>query len=91
MMPELFLKMDRLIREGRYADAEPIQHEVNGIIADLCACRGNLYAVIKGVLKINEGLDLGSVRKPLFALTEEDGPRVRSAARRIQNAVKAYG
>ena len=69
-MPELFLKMDALVREGRYKEAEPIQHEVNAIISELCACKGNMYAVIKGVLKINEGLELGSVRKPLTGLQE---------------------
>lgn len=89
-MIELFLKMDALIREGRYAEAEPIQHEVNAIIGELCACRGNMYAVIKAVLKINEGLELGSVRAPLPALTAEDGPRVEAVARRIRAAIARY-
>ena len=89
-MPELFLKMNQLIRQGRYTDAEPIQHEVNGIIADLCSCKGNMYAVIKAVLKINEGLELGSVRKPLFSLTTEDAPKVEAVAKRIKTAIKAY-
>lgn len=89
-MPELFLKMDALLREGRYEEAAPIQHEVNAIISALCACRGNMYAVIKAVLKINEGLNLGSVRKPLVGLLEGDGPKVEAAARMIREAIAKY-
>ncbi len=89
-MPELFLKMDELVRAGRYPEAALIQHEVNAIISELCACRGNMYAVIKGVLKINEGLDLGGVRKPLTALQDGDWPKVETAARHIRDAVKQF-
>lgn len=89
-MPELFLKMDALVKEGRYKEAEPIQHEVNAIIAELCSCKGNMYAVIKAVLKINEGLELGSVRKPLTGLTEEDQPKVNAVAQHIRQAIAQY-
>ena len=89
-MPELFLKMDRLIREGTAEAAVPIQHEVNGIIEQLCGCRGNMYAVIKEVLRINEGLQLGSVRAPLPGLVPEDLPKAAAAAEQIRNAVKRY-
>jgi N-acetylneuraminate lyase len=89
-MPELFLKMDALVNEGRYKEAEPIQHEVNAIITELCACKGNMYAVIKAVLKINEGLDLGSVRKPLTGLQEGDMPKVEAAAGHIREAIARF-
>ncbi len=82
--------MDRLIREGAAEAAVPIQHEVNGIIEQLCGCRGNMYAVIKEVLRINEGLQLGSVRAPLPGLVPEDLPKAAAAAERIRNAVKRY-
>ena len=89
-MPELFLKMDSLVREGKIAEAQEIQHEANTIIEELCSCRGNMYGVIKEVLRINEGLELGSVRKPLAALAPEDMPKVRAAAEHIRRAVAAY-
>ena len=89
-MPELFLKMDALIRERRYDQAAPIQHEVNAIIGDLCACKGNMYAVIKGVLKINEGLELGGVRKPLVGLQPGDEEKVAAAAKHIKEAIAKY-
>ena len=89
-MPELFLKMDSLIRQDRVPEARPIQHEVNAIIEELCACHGNLYAVIKAVLAINEGLELGSVRKPLAALIPEDQPKVELAAAHIRQAIQTF-
>lgn len=89
-MPELFLKMDALVRAGKYEEAAPIQHEVNAIISELCACKGNMYAVIKGVLKINEGLDLGSVRKPLIGLQPGDDGKVEIAAKHIRQAIQQF-
>ena len=90
VMPELFLKMDELIRAGRFLDAQPIQHEVNGIIADLCSCHGGMYAVIKKVLEINEGVFCGSVHKPMPGLVPEDMPKVEAVAARILKAIKTY-
>ncbi len=49
-----------------------------------------MYAVIKGVLKINEGLELGSVRKPLTGLQEGDWPKVEIAAKHIKEAIAKY-
>ncbi|MBQ2947401.1 MAG: dihydrodipicolinate synthase family protein [Clostridia bacterium] len=89
-MPELFLKMDELVKEGKFVEAQPIQHEVNGIIADLCSCHGHMYAVIKKVLEINEGLALGSVHKPMVGVTAEDMPKVEAAAARIRAAIEKF-
>ncbi len=89
-MPELFLTMDRLIRSGETGRAVPIQHEVNAIIEQMCSCRGNLYAVMKEVLRINEGLEVGSVRAPMPELVPEDYPRVEAAAKRIREAISRF-
>lgn len=89
-MPELFLAMDRLIRNGETEKAVPIQHEVNTIIEQMCSCKGNLYAVMKEVLRINEGLELGSVRSPLPELVPEDYPKAEAAAKRIREAVSRF-
>lgn len=89
-MPELFLKMDELVKVGRFVEAQPIQHEVNGIIADLCGCHGHMYAVIKAVLKINEGLELGSVHRPMVGVTPEDMPKVEAVASRIRAAIARF-
>ncbi len=89
-MPELFLKMDSLVKEGKFAQAQPIQHEVNGIIADLCACHGHMYAVIKKVLEINECLMLGSVHKPMSGIIDTDMPKVEAVAARIRRAIAKF-
>ena len=89
-MPELFLKMDALIRAGHPEQAIPLQHEANAIIEQMCSCRGSMYAVIKDILKINEGLELGSVREPMPALIPEDMPKVEAAAARIRKAIETF-
>ena len=89
-MPELFLAMDRYIREGTPEKAIPIQHEVNAIIESMCGCHGSMYAVIKAILKINEGLDLGSVRKPMPALNTEDKLKAEAIAARIRKTIKTF-
>lgn len=90
VMPELFLKMDELVKAGKFAEAQPIQHEVNGIIADLCSCHGHMYAVIKKILEINEGLSLGSVRKPMAGIVPQDMPQIVTTADRIRMAIDKF-
>ncbi|MDD6142677.1 MAG: dihydrodipicolinate synthase family protein [bacterium] len=89
-MPELFLKMDELIREGKYDEARTIQYDVNEIIYALCSCKGNMYGVIKKVLEIREGLQLGGVRAPLANIVPEDLPQIEKCARMIDEAIAKY-
>ena len=90
VMVDLFLKMDALFRQGRIQEAQPIQHTVNDIITAMCGCKGNLYAVMKRILQLREGLDLGGVRAPLPGLVPEDEEKVVLCARMIDEAVRAY-
>lgn len=89
-MPELFLKMDELVREGELGRAKELQYAVNEIIYKMCSARGNMYGVIKEILKLNENLFLGGVRKPLPALVKEDMAVVEEAARMIRDAKEKY-
>ncbi len=90
VMPELFLKMDEHIKNGEMEKAKDIQNDVNSIIYKMCSGHGNLYAIIKGILKINEGLELGGVRKPLANLVDSDMQIVEEAAKMIREAIKKY-
>ena len=90
VMPELFLKMDELVKENKLDEAREIQYAANEVIYKMCSCHGNMYAVIKEILRINESLDLGSVRAPLAELIEEDMPIVREAAAMICEAKTKY-
>lgn len=90
VMPELFLKMDECIRSGDLKKAKDIQYAVDAVIYKMCSARGNMYGVIKAILKTNENLELGSVRKPLPALTEGDMGIVEEAAGMIRAAREKY-
>ena len=89
-MPELFLKLDALVRENKMKEAQTLQYAVNEIIYKMCSAHGNMYGVIKAVLKKNEGLKLGSVREPLAALTEADMTVVEETAEMIKAAIQKY-
>lgn len=89
-MPELFLKMDELVKAGKLQEAMPIQYAANEIIYKMCSAHGNMYAVIKAVLKLNEGFDIGSVRAPLAELAEADMAIVEEAAKMIRDAKAMY-
>lgn len=90
VMPELYLKIFELCKAGDYAAARKIQYAADAIIYAMCACKGNLYAVMKAIMKIREGLDIGSVRKPLPAVVPEDMEQVKKCAGMIDEAIKAY-
>lgn len=90
VMPELFLKLNDLVIENRIEEAKKLQYDINEIIYKMCSCHGNMYGVIKEILRINEDLDIGSVREPLVALSNEDIPIVKEAALMIKRAIKKY-
>ena len=83
-MPCLYLKIFNLVKEGKAVEALPIMDGCRSVINLMCSARGNLYAVLKAVIRINEGIDAGSVRPPLMALVPEDMAIVEEAARRIK-------
>lgn len=90
VMPELFLKLNALVIENRMEEAKRIQYDINEIIYKMCSCHGNMYGVIKEILRINENLNIGSVREPLAELIEEDMPIVKEAALMIKRAIEKY-
>lgn len=89
-MPELFVKLDALVKENKMAKAQELQYAINEIIYKMCSAHGNMYGVIKAILKKNEGLELGSVREPLAALIPEDMEIVTEAADMIQAAIQRF-
>ena len=89
VMPELFLKMNELIEKGDIPAAREIQYKADRIIYKMCEAHGNLYAVMKGILRRMYGLELGGVRAPLPGLIPEDEPIVAEAQKMIEDAVAA--
>ena len=89
-MPELFLKLNQLIADKELERAKELQFAINDIIGKLTSAHGNMYAVIKEVLKLNEGLTIGSVRAPLTPVADADRPIVEAAAALIQETKKRF-
>lgn len=90
VMPELYLKIMELVLAGEIKKAAEIQYAADEIIYAMCACHGNLYAVMKEILRLREGIDIGGVKKPLAALIEEDIPQVKKCAAMIDRAIEKY-
>ena len=89
-MPELYTKLFKLVKSGDLATALEIQNECCRIIYKMCSAHGNMYAVIKEILRINGGPDCGSVRAPLAEMIESDYLIAQEAAQMIRNAVAKY-
>ncbi|MBQ4641734.1 MAG: dihydrodipicolinate synthase family protein [Oscillospiraceae bacterium] len=90
-MPELFVKLNRLLLDKDWQAAQALQNDINGIISVLVSGKCNMYALIKAVLKKRTGIDMHGVREPLFQLTQEDLPLVEQACELIEAAIKKYG
>ena len=89
-MPELYLKAWELFYAGELEQARQVQNDCCRIIYKMCSAHGNLYAVIKEILRRSGGPDIGSVRAPLAALAEGDGPIVDECVTMIRTAAAKY-
>ena len=90
VMPELFLKADEYVKTGQNALATEIQTDIDKIIYKMCEAKGNLYAVMKEIIKRRTGIELGSVRLPLAPLFDTDEPVVEEARKMIDDAIRKY-
>ncbi|WP_298028931.1 dihydrodipicolinate synthase family protein [uncultured Dysosmobacter sp.] len=89
-MPELFLKIRELFLAGKMEEAREVQNEACRIIYKMCSAHGNMYAVIKAVLRKQGGPDCGSVRLPLAPLVPGDEAVVDEVAAMIAAAIAKY-
>lgn len=89
VMPELFLKADELIKEGKISEACEIQHAIDKIIYAMCACKCNMYAAAKQILK-EKGVECGSVRAPLAEITEEGIALAHNVKVMIDEAIEKF-
>ena len=89
-MPELYLRIFRLFREGRMEEGRQIQNECCRIIYKVSEAEGNLYAMLKEVIRLRGGPDAGSVRAPMSELGPNDGAIAAEAARMIDAAAARY-
>ena len=89
-MPELYIGMRKELLAGNLQKAQEIQNDCCRIIYKLCSGHGNMYAMIKEVLRLRGCPDCGSVRAPLAELIDTDDPIARECAAMIDAAVAKY-
>ena len=89
-MPELYVELYRCVKAGEMAKALEIQNECCRIIYKMCSTHGNMYGVIKAILRKMNGPDCGSVRAPLAELIESDMPIVDECVAMIKEAIAKY-
>lgn len=87
VMPELFVAMDKMLKNGEFHNARKIQDVVDEVIYTMCSAKGNMYAVAKAVLKNRAGLELGGVRAPLLNLESDDEEIVEKATNLIKDGL----
>ena len=56
-----------------------MQYAIDEIIYAMCECRGNLYAVMKEILRLREGIDIGGCANPCRTFSPRICPRCRNA------------
>ncbi len=89
-MPELYIGMRRELLAGNAEKARDMQNEACRIIYKMCSAHGNMYAVIKEILRRSGGPDCGSVRAPLAELIEGDYAIVDECVAMIHAALAKY-
>lgn len=90
VMTELYLRIKELTDVGKIEEAREIQYAADEIIYGMCSCHGNMYAVIKEILRIRENLNIGGVRKPLPEIIPEDMKQIKKCASMIDEAIKKF-
>ncbi|MDY3122554.1 dihydrodipicolinate synthase family protein [Suipraeoptans intestinalis] len=86
VMPELYLAAEEEVQNGNLQRAQEIQYRIDRIIYAMCACYGNLYAVMKEILRA-QGMDIGGVRKPLPDIIEDDRHQIEVCVKMIKEAI----
>ena len=87
VMPEVYIKLDELIKKGEFEKARELQDAANEVTYTMCSAQGNMYAVAKAVLKMRTGKDFGSVRAPLLPLEQGDEKIVEKAFNLVEKAL----
>lgn len=90
VMPELYLEILRCFQNGKLEKGREIQNECCRIIYKMCSAQGNMYAVIKEIIRLQGGPDIGGVRAPLLNLESGDRETVIQAKEMIQAAIEKY-
>lgn len=70
-MPELYIKLNELIKQGNISEAKKLQVKINDCITKLCSFP-SLYGASKAVIKLRYSIDAGIPRLPMLPVSTED-------------------
>ena len=87
-MPELYEAIYELTKKGEIEKARPIQDGCCHVIYKMCSGQGNMYAMIKEIIRQQGGPDIGGVRAPLYPLQEEDKAIAAECVKMIEELKK---
>ena len=90
VMPELYERIYALVRAGDIIPARAIQDACCHIIYKMCSGQGNMYAMIKEILRLRGAPDIGSVRAPLYPLQPGDEAIAAACAADIDAAIAQF-
>lgn len=83
-MPELFVELDKLVRENKIEEAKALQFKINDVIFDLISC-ASLYGAAKQVITLRFGIEAGQPRSPFLPVECDD--KIKSIAAKIEKYV----
>lgn len=83
-MPELYLKLENLIREGRIPQSQKLQVMITQFIYRLCSFP-SMYGACKTIIRM-DGINIGDPRLP-FLPVDEDDPAIIQLYQDIRKAV----
>ena len=89
-MPELYERIFTLVRGGGILPARDTQDACCHIIYKMCSGQGNMYAMIKEILRLRGAPDIGGVRAPLYPLQPGDEAIAASCAADIDAAIAQF-
>ena len=89
-MPELYNAIFRLYHEGKMEQGRCVQDECCRIVYKVCEAKGNMYAMLKEVIRRRGGPDAGSVRAPFLPLGPGDEAIAGEAVAMIDAASARY-
>lgn len=89
VMPKLYIKLEELFSQGKIDKARDLQFDICNIIYKMCSCSGNMYSVIKEIIKLY-GIDIGKARLPLSPVLDSDIITVKECKELIDKSIKKY-
>ena len=90
VMPELYVKIFHLLQAGKYQQALEVQRACSKIRDKLHTGHGCTFSIVKEVYRRRDGMDCGSVRPPLAALSESDILIAEEIIEMVREAVEKF-